>query len=113
MVTRGCCKAGGWPALSSSRNLLMHCPSPLQFQKFLSLSRPSLEYESAALEQPKVLRPLGSSSIAVVGKVSSQAGGAERAASGWCWGNSVPAAAPLPAQLAQVSSPRSDAFAGH
>ncbi|XP_071668168.1 peroxisome proliferator-activated receptor gamma coactivator-related protein 1 isoform X4 [Patagioenas fasciata] len=38
------------------------------FQKFLSLSRPSLEYESAALEQPKALRPLSSSSIAVVGK---------------------------------------------
>nr|XP_021149451.1 LOW QUALITY PROTEIN: peroxisome proliferator-activated receptor gamma coactivator-related protein 1 [Columba livia] len=39
-----------------------------EFQKFLSLSRPSLEYESAALEQPKALRPLSSSSIAVVGK---------------------------------------------
>ncbi|XP_065495490.1 peroxisome proliferator-activated receptor gamma coactivator-related protein 1 isoform X2 [Caloenas nicobarica] len=38
------------------------------FQKFLSLSRPSLDYESSALEQPKVLRPLSSSSIAVVGK---------------------------------------------
>lgn len=49
----------------------MLCQSLLQFQKFLSLSRPSLEYESAALEQPKALRPLSSSSIAVVGKVSS------------------------------------------
>ncbi|KFP64134.1 hypothetical protein N322_06026, partial [Cariama cristata] len=39
------------------------------FQKFLSLSRPSLECESPALEQPKALRPLGSSSIiSVVGK---------------------------------------------
>uniref|UniRef100_A0A8C3PK63 Peroxisome proliferator-activated receptor gamma coactivator-related protein 1 n=1 Tax=Calidris pygmaea TaxID=425635 RepID=A0A8C3PK63_9CHAR len=37
------------------------------FQKFLSLSRPSLECESPALEQPKALRPL-SSSISVVGK---------------------------------------------
>ncbi|KFW92940.1 hypothetical protein N336_10728, partial [Phalacrocorax carbo] len=39
------------------------------FQKFLSLSRPSLECESPALEQPKALRPLsGSSNISVVGK---------------------------------------------
>ncbi|XP_075360826.1 peroxisome proliferator-activated receptor gamma coactivator-related protein 1 [Mycteria americana] len=39
------------------------------FQKFLSLSRPSLECESPALEQPKALRPLSSSSsISVVGK---------------------------------------------
>ncbi|KAM9012135.1 peroxisome proliferator-activated receptor gamma coactivator-related protein 1 isoform 2-T2 [Ara ararauna] len=39
------------------------------FQKFLSLSRPSLECESSALEQPKALLPLGSSSsISVVGK---------------------------------------------
>ncbi|KFQ49839.1 hypothetical protein N333_04361, partial [Nestor notabilis] len=39
------------------------------FQKFLSLSRPSLECDSPALEQPKALRPLGSSSsISVVGK---------------------------------------------
>ncbi|XP_069652896.1 peroxisome proliferator-activated receptor gamma coactivator-related protein 1 isoform X1 [Haliaeetus albicilla] len=39
------------------------------FQKFLSLSRPSLECESSALEQPKALRPLSSSSsISVVGK---------------------------------------------
>ncbi|KFZ64777.1 hypothetical protein N321_08352, partial [Antrostomus carolinensis] len=39
------------------------------FQKFLSLSRPSLECESRALEQPKALRPLNSSSsISVVGK---------------------------------------------
>ncbi|XP_063195553.1 peroxisome proliferator-activated receptor gamma coactivator-related protein 1 isoform X1 [Chroicocephalus ridibundus] len=37
------------------------------FQKFLSLSRPSLECESPALEQPKALRPL-SSSVSVVGK---------------------------------------------
>ncbi|NXR09129.1 PPRC1 protein, partial [Semnornis frantzii] len=37
------------------------------FQKFLSLSRPSLECESPALEQPKALRPLGSS-ISVLGK---------------------------------------------
>ncbi|XP_064000634.1 peroxisome proliferator-activated receptor gamma coactivator-related protein 1 isoform X2 [Pogoniulus pusillus] len=37
------------------------------FQKFLSLSRPSLECESPALEQPKALRPL-SSSISVLGK---------------------------------------------
>ncbi|KFQ91185.1 hypothetical protein Y956_01434, partial [Nipponia nippon] len=40
------------------------------FQKFLSLSRPLLECESPALEQPKALRPLSSSSssISVVGK---------------------------------------------
>ncbi|KAM6416131.1 peroxisome proliferator-activated receptor gamma coactivator-related protein 1 [Rhynochetos jubatus] len=38
------------------------------FQKFLSLSRPSLECESSALEQPKALRPLTSSSVSVVGK---------------------------------------------
>ncbi|KFV49702.1 hypothetical protein N328_04186, partial [Gavia stellata] len=39
------------------------------FQKFLSLSRPSLECESPALEQPKALRPLSSnSSLSVVGK---------------------------------------------
>lgn len=39
------------------------------FQKFLSLSRPSLECDSPALEQTKALRPLGgSSSISVVGK---------------------------------------------
>ncbi|KFP15339.1 hypothetical protein Z169_01756, partial [Egretta garzetta] len=38
------------------------------FQKFLSLSRPSLECESPALEQPKALRPLSSSSIPAVGK---------------------------------------------
>ncbi|KFR13171.1 hypothetical protein N306_03722, partial [Opisthocomus hoazin] len=40
------------------------------FQKFLSLSRPSLEGESPALEQPKALLPLtgSSSSISVVGK---------------------------------------------
>ncbi|KFV74636.1 hypothetical protein N307_08761, partial [Dryobates pubescens] len=38
------------------------------FQKFLSLSRPSLECESPALEQPKALRPLSSSSISVLGK---------------------------------------------
>ncbi|KFO13619.1 hypothetical protein N312_06752, partial [Balearica regulorum gibbericeps] len=39
------------------------------FQKFLSLSRPPLECESPALEQPKALRPLSSSSsISVVGK---------------------------------------------
>ncbi|KFW66543.1 hypothetical protein AS28_07203, partial [Pygoscelis adeliae] len=40
------------------------------FQKFLSLSRPSLECESPALEQPKALRPLSSSSssVSVVGK---------------------------------------------
>ncbi|XP_067156236.1 peroxisome proliferator-activated receptor gamma coactivator-related protein 1 isoform X2 [Apteryx mantelli] len=40
------------------------------FQKFLSLSRPSLERESPALEQPKGLRPLSSSSssVSVVGK---------------------------------------------
>ncbi|KFW00551.1 hypothetical protein N327_03917, partial [Fulmarus glacialis] len=39
------------------------------FQKFLSLSRPSLECESPALEQPKALRPLSSSSsISVIGK---------------------------------------------
>ncbi|KAM9232563.1 peroxisome proliferator-activated receptor gamma coactivator-related protein 1 [Leptosomus discolor] len=37
------------------------------FQKFLSLSRPSLECESAASEQPKALRPR-SSSISVAGK---------------------------------------------
>ncbi|XP_062436499.1 peroxisome proliferator-activated receptor gamma coactivator-related protein 1 isoform X2 [Rhea pennata] len=40
------------------------------FQKFLSLSRPSFERESPALEQPKGLWPLSSSSssISVVGK---------------------------------------------
>ncbi|XP_033917756.1 peroxisome proliferator-activated receptor gamma coactivator-related protein 1 isoform X4 [Melopsittacus undulatus] len=38
------------------------------FQKFLSLSRPSLECETSALEQSKALRPLSSSSISVVGK---------------------------------------------
>ncbi|KFQ32795.1 hypothetical protein N331_07364, partial [Merops nubicus] len=38
------------------------------FQKFLSLSRPSLDCESSALEQPKALRPLSSSSVSVVGK---------------------------------------------
>ncbi|XP_068255847.1 peroxisome proliferator-activated receptor gamma coactivator-related protein 1 isoform X2 [Nyctibius grandis] len=40
------------------------------FQKFLSLSRLSLECESPTLEQPKALRPLNSSSssISVVGK---------------------------------------------
>ncbi|XP_042646113.1 peroxisome proliferator-activated receptor gamma coactivator-related protein 1 [Tyto alba] len=39
------------------------------FQKFLSLSRPSLECDSPALEQPKALRSLGSSSsVSVVGK---------------------------------------------
>ncbi|KFU91494.1 hypothetical protein M959_09965, partial [Chaetura pelagica] len=38
------------------------------FQKFLSLSRPSLECESPALEQSKALRPLSSSSVSVVGK---------------------------------------------
>ncbi|KFW04378.1 hypothetical protein N326_07100, partial [Eurypyga helias] len=38
------------------------------FQKFLSLSRPSLECESSALEQPKALRPLTSSSVSVAGK---------------------------------------------
>ncbi|KFV11227.1 hypothetical protein N339_09301, partial [Pterocles gutturalis] len=38
------------------------------FQKFLSLSRPSLECESPALEQPKAVRPLMSSSISLVGK---------------------------------------------
>ncbi|XP_074763677.1 peroxisome proliferator-activated receptor gamma coactivator-related protein 1 isoform X1 [Athene noctua] len=39
------------------------------FQKFLSLSRPSLECESTALEQPKALRSLSSgSSVSVVGK---------------------------------------------
>ncbi|KFV15418.1 hypothetical protein N340_08577, partial [Tauraco erythrolophus] len=39
------------------------------FQKFLSLSCPSLECERPALEQPKALRPLGSvNSISVVGK---------------------------------------------
>ncbi|XP_037256639.1 peroxisome proliferator-activated receptor gamma coactivator-related protein 1 [Falco rusticolus] len=37
------------------------------FQKFLSLSRPSLECESPALEQPKALRPLGSG-VSVIGK---------------------------------------------
>ncbi|KFP34119.1 hypothetical protein N325_01300, partial [Colius striatus] len=36
-------------------------------QKFLGLSRPSLECESPALEQPKALKPLGSS-ISVAGK---------------------------------------------
>ncbi|KFP85996.1 hypothetical protein N311_09589, partial [Apaloderma vittatum] len=40
------------------------------FQKFLSLSRPSLEWESPALEQPKALRPLSSSSRADVRSVS-------------------------------------------
>ncbi|KFQ36046.1 hypothetical protein N332_10133, partial [Mesitornis unicolor] len=44
------------------------------FQKFLSLSRPSLECESPALEQPKALRPLSSSSsssnVSVVGKTN-------------------------------------------
>ncbi|KAM9379907.1 peroxisome proliferator-activated receptor gamma coactivator-related protein 1 [Phaethornis superciliosus] len=38
------------------------------FQKFLSLSRPPLECESPALEPPKSLRPLSSSSVSVVGK---------------------------------------------
>ncbi|XP_075010955.1 peroxisome proliferator-activated receptor gamma coactivator-related protein 1 isoform X2 [Calonectris borealis] len=39
------------------------------FQKFLSLSRPSLECESPALEQPKALRPVSSSSsVPVIGK---------------------------------------------
>nr|XP_009663911.1 PREDICTED: LOW QUALITY PROTEIN: peroxisome proliferator-activated receptor gamma coactivator-related protein 1 [Struthio camelus australis] len=38
------------------------------FQKFLSLSRPSLERESPALEQPKGLRPLSGSNVSVVGK---------------------------------------------
>ncbi|KFQ79319.1 hypothetical protein N335_09523, partial [Phaethon lepturus] len=38
------------------------------FQKFLSLSRPSLECESPALEPPKALRPLTGSSVSVVGK---------------------------------------------
>ncbi|KAM6305989.1 peroxisome proliferator-activated receptor gamma coactivator-related protein 1 [Aegotheles albertisi] len=38
------------------------------FQKLLSLSRPSLECESPALEPPKALRPLSSSNISVVGK---------------------------------------------
>ncbi|KAM6390117.1 LOW QUALITY PROTEIN: peroxisome proliferator-activated receptor gamma coactivator-related protein 1 [Pluvialis apricaria] len=38
------------------------------FQKFLSLSRPSLECESPSLEPPKALRPLSSSSVSVVGK---------------------------------------------
>ncbi|KFQ87687.1 hypothetical protein N337_08305, partial [Phoenicopterus ruber ruber] len=46
------------------------------FQKFLSLSRPSLECESPALEQPKALRPLtsssSSSSISVVGKTDTE-----------------------------------------
>ncbi|NXP04687.1 PRGC1 protein, partial [Thinocorus orbignyianus] len=43
------------------------------FQKFLSLSRPSLECESPALEQPKALRPLGgSSNISVVGKTDTE-----------------------------------------
>lgn len=50
---------------------LIFCPS-FQFQKFLTLSRPLLECESPALEQPKALRPLSSSSsVSVVGKVSS------------------------------------------
>ncbi|XP_075573774.1 peroxisome proliferator-activated receptor gamma coactivator-related protein 1 [Pelecanus crispus] len=41
------------------------------FQKFLSLSRSSLECESPALEQPKVLRPLSSgSSVSAVGKTN-------------------------------------------
>ncbi|KFW76443.1 hypothetical protein N305_05518, partial [Manacus vitellinus] len=39
------------------------------FQKFLTLSRPLLERESPALEQPKALRPLSSSSsVSVIGK---------------------------------------------
>ncbi|XP_025958655.2 peroxisome proliferator-activated receptor gamma coactivator-related protein 1 isoform X2 [Dromaius novaehollandiae] len=38
------------------------------FQKFLSLSRPSLERESPALEPPKGLRPLSGGSVSVVGK---------------------------------------------
>ncbi|NWS15141.1 PPRC1 protein, partial [Pachyramphus minor] len=38
------------------------------FQKFLTLSRPLLECESSALEQPKALRPLSSSSVSVIGK---------------------------------------------
>ncbi|XP_071420051.1 peroxisome proliferator-activated receptor gamma coactivator-related protein 1 isoform X2 [Pithys albifrons albifrons] len=38
------------------------------FQKFLTLSRPLLECESPALEQPKALRPLSSSSVSVIGK---------------------------------------------
>ncbi|KFO76590.1 hypothetical protein N303_14186, partial [Cuculus canorus] len=37
------------------------------FQKFLSLSRPSLECESPALEQPKARRPLASN-VSVAGK---------------------------------------------
>ncbi|KFP41431.1 hypothetical protein N324_00614, partial [Chlamydotis macqueenii] len=40
------------------------------FQKFLSLSRPSLECESPALEQPKAVRPLSSSSVSVIGKTN-------------------------------------------
>jgi len=72
---RGCCGARGSlsPPTAETCCYLTLCPSPLQFQKFLSLSRPSLEGESPALEQPKALRPLtgSSSSISVVGKVSS------------------------------------------
>ncbi|KAM8806122.1 peroxisome proliferator-activated receptor gamma coactivator-related protein 1 [Eudromia elegans] len=42
------------------------------FQKFLSLSRPSLERESPALEQPKGLRPLSGGSVSVLGKADTE-----------------------------------------
>lgn len=61
----------GWPVPSSSIDLPLSHLLSFQFQKFLTLSRPLLEYESPTLEQPKALRPLSSSSVSVVGKVSS------------------------------------------
>lgn len=64
-----------WESQGSS---VPHPPSVSQFQKFLSLSRPALECESPALEQPKGLRPPSrSGSVSLSGKVSR--GG------GWRW----------------------------